>query len=236
MRPRSSPDRYEKRRSKIFAGLRTPGDKMLMCVAIRFRYRRDLPWVLDDVSLHITPGEVVGLIGGSGTGKTTLAKILSGYYQPVSGWISLDQKPLPRKSVCPVQLVMQHPERVFNPYFKLKKSLLESRTDFNLWEKALALRTAWLERRPHELSLGELQRIALARSLGRHTRYLIADEATGMLDALNQVRIWKCILKQVEKRKIGVLAISHDHRLLARISHRIVSMDALLSKSRIISC
>lgn len=93
---------------------------------ISFRYRENTPWILKDVSLKIEEGERVGLIGPSGYGKSTLVKILAGYLKPAKGEVLLDGKPLPKKGVCPVQLIYQHPEKAINPRWRMKKVLEES--------------------------------------------------------------------------------------------------------------
>ena len=72
---------------------------------VSFRYDRRGPWVLRDVSLTVERGERVALFAPSGYGKTTLALLLAGYLQPTEGQLLLDGRPLPRKGVCPVQLI-----------------------------------------------------------------------------------------------------------------------------------
>jgi ABC-type dipeptide/oligopeptide/nickel transport system ATPase subunit len=74
------------------------------------------------------------------------------------------------------------------------------------------------------LSGGELQRVAVARALGRATRYLIADEMTAMLDANTQAQIWQVILQQVRQRDLGLLVISHDTPLVTRLCTRVITL------------
>ena len=92
---------------------------------IKFRYSDKSRWILNDVSLTVNPGERIALTGPSGYGKSTLAKIISGYVQADEGQVLLDGKPLPQNSYCPVQMVFQHPEQALNPRWKLEKSLNE---------------------------------------------------------------------------------------------------------------
>src|SRR5699024_3251289 len=91
----------------------------------------------------------------------------------------------------------------------------------------LGIRKEWLSRFPSELSGGELQRFCIARALLPGTKYLIADEITTMLDAINQAQIWRIIFQLVKEKNIGVLAISHDPELLNRISDRIIDFEKL---------
>lgn len=197
---------------------------MLKASHISFRYGKG-PWILKNVDVAIRPGEIIGLSGRSGVGKTTLARVLAGYEPPAEGFVSLDGNPIPQRGYHPVQLVWQHPERAVNPKWRMGKTLRESWCPDDDTLVELGIAKSWLKRWPNELSNGELQRFCLARALGPGTRYLIADEITTMLDAVTQAQIWKLILKIVEERHIGVLAISHDKRLLKRISHRIIDFD-----------
>lgn len=195
---------------------------MLKAERIWFRYRPDRPWILQDFSLAISPGERVGLYGPSGCGKTTFGRILAGYLQPLGGKVELDGKPLPQKGYCSVQMIFQHPELAINPRWPIGKVLSEAYQPPASLLEALSLDTHWFERFPHELSNGELQRVAVARALGPQTRYLIADEMTTMLDANTQAQLWQVLLEVANQRQLGMLVISHDRPLLERVCPRLV--------------
>ena len=200
---------------------------MLQAVDIRFRYLSRGPWLLDAVTLEVGRGEIVGLRGASGEGKTTLARILAGYLKPASGRVLVDGIPFAERGYHPVQMVFQHPELTIGPHFRIAKALSEGGCDAGALSESLGLDPGWLTRFPHELSGGELQRIALARALGPKTRYLIADETTAMLDVVTQAGIWRLLSRTVEERGIGLLAIGHDAALLGRVAHRIVELRSL---------
>ncbi len=193
---------------------------MLLADALSFRY--DLgPWVLQKASIKILPGEVVGLSGPSGRGKSTLARLLCGYLQPVAGAVSIDEQPLPQKNYCPAQLLFQHPELAMNPRRKIGRTIVEAHDCSPAVMQSLGIHPGWLQRYPHELSGGELQRIALARVMSERTRYIVADEMTAMLDANTQSLIWDIMLQWAGKRGVGILVISHDLHLLRRVTDRI---------------
>lgn len=197
---------------------------MLQGHALSFRYHTQRAWILHQVSLQVAPGEIVGISGPSGQGKTTLAKVLAGYLQPQAGKVTIDGQVAPRRGYAPVQLIFQHPELAMNPRWRLRQILEESAPPSAGLLAALSIEPGWLGRWPHELSGGELQRVAVARALASPTRYLIADEMTAMLDANTQAQIWQVLLAQVRQRNLGLLVISHDAPLLQRLCSRQVTL------------
>lgn len=194
-----------------------------------YRYER-ADWLFRGVDLTVDAGEIVGLVGPSGSGKTTLARVLTGFDQPHEGSVTLNGQPLPRSGACPVQMVFQHPERAVNPRWRMQEVVREA------WSPAAAdwarwgIDESWLERRSIELSGGELQRICIIRALGPGTRFLIADEMTTMLDAVTQAGIWYAVLEEARRRSIGLMVISHDHRLLARLCDRVLDWEQFTKK------
>jgi len=192
---------------------------------VSFRYRKG-PWILKNLNFAIKEQERVGLIGPSGYGKSTLAKILAGYETPVSGEVLLDGNPLRKKGYCPVQLIYQHPEKAVNPRWKLRDTLYEGWEPDADFLRKMGIEPEWLDRWPNELSGGELQRFCVARSLGGNTKILIADEISTMFDVITQAQIWNLILDMVEERKIGLLVITHNHALAERVCTRIVRLDS----------
>lgn len=86
------------------------------------------------------------------------------------------------------------------------------------------IRPAWFARFPHELSGGELMRLAMARALLARPRYLIADESTAMLDALTQAQLWRALIAQADARGLGMVVVSHSPALVSRIATRVVDL------------
>lgn len=193
---------------------------MLATDSLTFRYVEETP-LIENLNFQLRPGEIVGLPGKSGIGKSTLANLLTGYLQPQSGTIRCNTKPLADNDTCPAQLIFQHPELAMNPRWKIRKILEEGNSNYSPLLRKFGVAENWLERYPHELSGGELQRIALIRIMNDKTRYMIADEITASLDANTQALIWTNLMAWAEEKEIGILAISHDDNLLQRICHRI---------------
>lgn len=198
---------------------------MLEARRLRFAYDGRSP-ILDNLSLRVAPGEIVGLHARSGYGKTTLCKILSGYEAPQGGEILVDGAVLSSYSGhLPVQLIWQHPELALNPRLRLRSSLTEAGALLEGVADGLHIDPAWLGRFPRELSGGELQRFCIARVLSPKTRYILADEISTMLDLVTQAQLWRFLVEQAARHQIGMLAVSHDPALLSTLCDRIIDLE-----------
>lgn len=195
-----------------------------MLIGERLAFRYGQTWILQEIDVAIAPGEVVGLSAPSGFGKTTLGKLLAGYLVPTRGRVLVDDRPLPDRAYCPVQLIFQNPELAVNPRWRIRKILAEKQLPDRVLLDALGIHSGWLDRYPHELSGGELQRIAVARVLNPATRYLIADEMTAMLDANTQALIWRIVLDYARSQNLGLLVISHEAALIQRVCDRSIDL------------
>lgn len=191
--------------------------------SLSFRWPRGRQ-ILDDVSFRVGAGEVVGLRGPSGTGKTTLARVVGGYLAPDAGEVLLDGRRLPSQGLSPIQVVGQHAETTFNPRWRIGRSLAEGWAPDAATRALFGIRDAWLERFPHELSGGELQRAAVVRALAPSLRVLVTDELTASHDAITQGEIWRGLLDVARARGIAVIAVSHDAGLLRSIGARVASL------------
>ena len=193
---------------------------------ISFRYGEKSREILKDFSLKAESTERVGLVAPSGFGKTTLCKILSGYEKHDSGQVLLDGKPLDfYGSYCPVQLIWQHPEQAINPRLRMRSVLEEGDNVSPDLIKRLGIEADWMNRFPAELSGGEMQRFCIARALGQRTQFLLADEISTMLDLITQSQIWHFLMDETEKRKIGMIVVSHSQELLEKVCTRIVDLQ-----------
>lgn len=206
---------------------------------IWFGYRADEP-VISGCSLAVEPGERVALTAPSGAGKTTLCRVLAGYLSAWRGSVEVDGAPLggrtrgrSRCTARPVQLIWQHPEQAFDPMVQLRRALEEvlassSGADARQAElkRRFGIDEAWLTRRPHELSGGELMRLNIVRVLTVAPRYLICDEMTAMLDAVTQARVWHEVMAVAQEEGMGILLVSHSPSLVDRVATRVVTLDA----------
>lgn len=194
---------------------------------ISFRYRKDSPWILRDVDLTVKAGERVALVGPSGYGKSTLAKILAGYEKPTKGEVRWDGKPLPEKGFCPVQMISQHPEKAVNPRWKMARIVNEGWQVDGQTLHDMGIEQEWMKRWPSELSGGELQRFFIARVLGPELAFLICDEISTMLDVVTQAQIWQKVLEAAEKSHLGMIVVTHNMALAERVCERIIELPQL---------
>lgn len=189
--------------------------------------------VLQDVSLNIHDGSIIGVSGASGIGKSTLAKILCGVMPPDAGEVSLDGKLLvsqkeayDRKCGLAIQMVYQQPYASLDPSQKIGAGLRELISYHRLAENKKAAETLIadilvqmqlpakiLAHLPRQISGGEAQRVALARCLLLRPKLLILDEATSMLDVSTQANLLALVKAQMIPSGGSVLFISHDRAL-----------------------
>uniref|UniRef100_UPI0006EBC2BF ABC transporter ATP-binding protein n=1 Tax=Streptomyces silaceus TaxID=545123 RepID=UPI0006EBC2BF len=191
--------------------------------------------VLDEVSLHVAPGEVVGLVGESGSGKSTTAKAAIGLLPPGASAtgsvrfssdtdvLALTGEQLRAHRAGPVAMVHQDPRAALNPVRRIGDFLTErgatrARAAELLEAVGLSSPERRLRQRPHELSGGMLQRVVIAGAL--------ADEATSALDVTTQAEILALLRSLRATRDLGLLLITHDLHLAAAYCDRVYVMYA----------
>lgn len=193
---------------------------------IGFRYKNS-GYILKNLDFSISSNERVALLAKSGYGKTTLARIMSGYLKRNWGEVLIDGEEIPGSGFHPVQLIYQHPEKTFNPKWKMKKSLEENGNPDEKLIDLLEIKGTWLDRYPSELSGGELQRFAIARAITQETKFIIADEITAMLDGISQAQIWHSLIEITKKRNIGMIVITHNRELADKVCTSIVKLHEI---------
>ena len=198
--------------------------------------------ILQDITFDVQEGEVLGLTGASGSGKSTLIRCIMRLTPVDSGTVIMDGTDLLQLSPTDLrekrkvlQMLFQNPVSALNPRKTIRESLAEPILIHQLPEATLEeipdildmlqLKKNLLNRYPHQLSGGELQRICLGRLLLLRPRLLLLDEPTSMLDVSVQAQIIE-ILRDIRKEyPITVLFVSHDLSLLKAVCDRIGVME-----------
>ncbi len=196
--------------------------------------------VLSNIELSIEKGKILGLIGHSGSGKSTLARCLVGLEKPQSGQIYLNDKliiPGQGEARQKIQYLWQDPMQALSPFLSAHGAIVESLNGFNIGSRGSrsARATKLLEdlgigsdlaiRKPHTLSGGQAQRIALARALAAEPDLLILDEPLSSLDLPTQIATIDLLRKIHADRGISMLIISHDLAPLWQLANHIAVLD-----------
>ena len=187
-------------------------------------------------------GEVVGICGESGGGKSTLAKVIAGLIKPESGKITLNSKSNNKKG-SPIQILFQNHGEVLNPFRKISSMIDEvlviNRIDKKYIQKerenilsSVGFPEELFARRGFQLSGGEQQRAALARLLATNPVLLILDEPFSAQDVESQLKLVKLFKKLNTEFDLTMICISHDLKILRNLADRII----ILKDGKIVEC
>lgn len=193
---------------------------------------------VDDIGFAVAPGEAYGIIGESGSGKSTVLRAISGLNLSYEGSIRVDGKELPRprsKDVFKrVQMVFQDPYGSLHPRRLIRSTLMEPlaihRIDGREERIDTALREVGLDpgfahRYPHQLSGGQRQRVAIARCLLLEPEILLLDEPTSALDVSVQAGVLNLLDALRTTRGLTYVLVTHDLRVVAHMCERIAVMN-----------
>lgn len=184
--------------------------------------------VLHDVDFTVQKGEIMGLVGESGTGKSTLARMILGMVTPEKGQIiHYTKRP---------QMVFQDPFSSLNPAYTVEWSLEEPLRIFGKYDaderkrrvrdmlERVELPTECLKARPSELSGGQRQRVSIAAALIRRPKFIIADEPVSALDVTIQAQILQLLRDLQKELELSYLFISHDLNVVYQLCDRVLVM------------
>ncbi|MCI9240818.1 ABC transporter ATP-binding protein [Oscillibacter sp.] len=190
--------------------------------------RRTRQEVLHDVTFDVRHGEILGLVGESGTGKSTLAKTILGMVKPDRGTVThYTKRP---------QMIFQDPYSSLNPFYSVEWTLEEPLRVYGKYNKAerkrrvremlerVELRPECLEAKPSELSGGQRQRVSIAAALIRRPKFLIADEPVSALDVTIQAQILDLLRSLRRELDLSYLFISHDLNVVYQLCDRVLVM------------
>ncbi|KQO95827.1 ABC transporter ATP-binding protein [Leifsonia sp. Leaf264] len=199
---------------------------------------------LDDVSFTLRSHQTIGLVGQSGSGKSTIAKILTQLETPTRGEVLLDGAPIPRSGAGlrtyrqQLRMVFQDPFASLNPSHSIRHHIerplrldkVVPRQELDDEVRRLLLRVrldpdSVMERRPHELSGGQRQRVAIARALASRPALLVADEPVSMLDVSIRLGVLNLLADLQREEGLGVLYITHDLATARHFSDEIMVLN-----------
>jgi len=203
---------------------------------IKYRYSTD--WVLNDLSLTVEQGEIAGIIGPNGSGKTTILKLMSKVLRPEAGNVWLMSKniaSMKQREIAKLVAVVPQGTSIAFPFTVREIVLMgrsphlgllqmERESDMRIADNAMALTDTldFADRSIDELSGGERQRVIIARALAQEPKVMLLDEPTSYLDINHQVEIFDLIKRLNSERDLTVVIVSHDLNMAAEYCDRLI--------------
>jgi ABC-type oligopeptide transport system ATPase subunit len=217
-----------------------------------YRMRGGLPWrpprevvAVDDVDLDVVAGRTLGLVGASGSGKSTIGRCVLRLVEPTAGTVELggvDVLSLGRSELRRfrrhAQIIFQDPYSSLNPRLTVGAALEEPLRVHGVGDRStrarrvrellemVGLRPSHADRYPHEFSGGQRQRIGIARALALEPRLIVADEPVSALDVSVQAQVLNLLAELQRELGLSMLFIAHDLAVVEHVSHEVAVLDA----------
>ena len=205
--------------------------------------REEVVHAVDNVSLQIASGEVVGLVGESGCGKSTLGRVVAGVHEPTEGHVCFRGRAYDaltgqdrRDAALKVQMIFQDPMSSLNPRMRVADIVGEAPLVHGLVQRSelddylaqvlerVGLDASYTRRYPHQFSGGQRQRLGIARALSVQPEFLVCDESVAALDVSIQAQVLNLFIQLREDLNLTYLFISHDLGVVEHVSDRVVIM------------
>jgi peptide/nickel transport system ATP-binding protein len=205
-------------------------------------FRPDTVHAVKGVDFTVSRGETVGIVGESGCGKSTVAKVMVGLQAPTEGEVLFHGRPLGRSAAArrelgrAVSVVFQDPATALNPRMSVRDQLLDPLRVHGIGTEAsrlarvrelvhlVGLPQSALEVLPRQISGGQRQRVAIARALALEPDVIVADEPTSALDVSVRAQVLNLLTDLKEQLGLGLVFISHDMNTIRYVSDRIAVM------------
>lgn len=197
----------------------------------------DQTTVLNHFNLSIDQGEFITIIGTSGSGKTTILKMMNGLIQPTSGCVKVHGKNIQEQDLIQLRRHMGYVIQgsVLFPHLTVKQNIayvlqLEKKTKnidqvVDQWLETVQLDASFKDKYPHTLSGGQQQRVGIARALANQPDILLMDEPFGAVDEITRRQLQDELLKIYQQKKITILFVTHDIQEALKLGTKVLIMD-----------
>lgn len=197
----------------------------------------DQTMVLNHFNLSIDQGEFITIIGTSGSGKTTILKMMNGLIQPTSGCVKVHGKNIQEQDLIQLRRHMGYVIQgsVLFPHLTVKQNIayvlqLEKKTKnidqvVDQWLETVQLDASFKDKYPHTLSGGQQQRVGIARALANQPDILLMDEPFGAVDEITRRQLQDELLKIYQQKKITILFVTHDIQEALKLGTKVLIMD-----------